>query len=221
MSFRQPKDEILSRARSPEDKNRVREALIAAGRKLFAENPPASVSLRKIAAEAGYAPGTVYQYFANHQELFSAVRAHDMQASTDALRKQISRTRDPGRRVVKLFVATADYWMNHMDDFMIIFPSPNRIAPASPAGMPFGSSPVVEQSLKLYYETVDDFFKTLPQAPMPSKLAADMLMAAVHGTIIFPHMTRTMDWSDIRTMVSQLVTAVVKQWQDQAPETGN
>ena len=55
MSFRQPKDEVLSRARSPEDKHKVREALIAAGRKLFTENPPSSVSLRRIAAEAGYA----------------------------------------------------------------------------------------------------------------------------------------------------------------------
>ncbi len=218
MSYRQPKDEVLSRARSPEDKHKVREALIAAGRKLFTENPPSSVSLRRIAAEAGYAPGTVYQYFANQQELFAAVRAHDMHASTEELRRQIARTRDPARRVVKLFVTTAEYWLDHMDDFMVIFPAPGRVVP-TPSGIPFGRSPVVQQSLKLYYETVDELFQSLPHPPMSSRLATDMLMAAVHGTIIFPYMTRTMEWSDTRTMVNKLVTTLVKQWQDQQPVT--
>lgn len=43
-------------------------------------------------------------------------------------------------------------------------------------------------------------------------LAADMLMAAVHGTIVFPCMTRTMDWSDTWSMVKKLVTTIVMQW---------
>ena len=49
---------------------------------------------------------------------------------------------------------------------------------------------------------------------MPPRLAADMLMAAVHGMIVFPCMTRTMDWSDTRTMVKKLVTTLVLQWGD-------
>ena len=37
-------------------------------------------------------------------------------------------------------------------------------------------------------------------------------MAAVHGTIVFPCMTRTMDWSDTRTMVVKLVEAMLQAW---------
>ena len=62
MSFREPKNEVLSRARTPEDKAKVRDAFIAAGRRLLAEGDPSRVSLRMIAAEAGYAPGAIYQY---------------------------------------------------------------------------------------------------------------------------------------------------------------
>jgi AcrR family transcriptional regulator len=212
MSFRQSKTDVLSRARSPEDKGKVREAFINAGRKLFAEHPPSEVSLRKIAAEAGYAPGSIYQYFSDQRELFAHIRMHDMHAATEELRKKIARTRDPAKRVTKLFVATAEYWLDHMDDFLVIFPAPGRRTVPLPGGVLFGRSPVVQESLKLYYETVEDFFRTLPHPPMPPRLAADMLMAAVHGTIVFPYMTRTMEWSDTRTMVVRLVNTVVRQW---------
>ena len=213
MTFRHPDNEVLSRVRSPEDKNKVREAFIAAGRKLFAENPPAGVSLRRIAGEAGYAPGTIYQYFADQQELFAEIRAHDMHASTEELRRRIARTRDPARRLIKLFVATAEYWLDHMDDFLVIFPAPAlRPLPSTSNGVPFGRTRVVQESLQLYYETVDAFFKTLPRPPMATRLATDLLMAAVHGSIVFPHMTRTMEWSDIRAMVTKLVTTIVEQW---------
>lgn len=214
MSFRHPKNETLSRARSPEDKAKVREAFIAAGRKLFAEEGPSGVSLRRIAAEAGYAPGSIYQYFADQQDLFFQIRAHDMHAATEQLRQLIARTRDPAKRVEKLFLGTAEYWLSHMEEFLIIFPAPSTRAPApSPAGsLPFGRSPVVQDSLRLYYETVEAFFDTLAHPPMPPRLAADMLMAAVHGTIVFPCMTRTMDWSDTWSMVKKLVTTVVMQW---------
>lgn len=220
MPFRHPKTEVLSRARTPEDKARVREAFIAAGRRLFAQEDPSRISVRRIAAEAGYAPGAVYQYFAHQQDLFFQIRAHDMHAATEELRQLIARTRDPAKRVQKLFIGTADYWLSHMEEFLIIFPAPSARASAPVAeGVPFGKSEVVRDSLDLYYETVDEFFKTLPHPPMPARLAADMLIAAVHGTIVFPCMTRTMDWSDTRTMVTKLVTTMVHQWATTKPTT--
>lgn len=214
MSFRHPKNDVLSRARTPEDKARVREAFIAAGRKLFAEEEdPSRISLRRIAAEAGYAPGAIYQYFAHQQDLFFQIRAHDMHAATLELRQLIGRTRDAARRVEKLFIGAADYWLSHMDEFLMIFPAASIAPSPSPAGgQPFGQSPVVMESLELYYETVEALWATLAAPPMPARLATDMLIAAVHGTIVFPCMTRTMEWSDTRMMVTKLVTTIVRQW---------
>jgi AcrR family transcriptional regulator len=214
MSFRHPRSEVLSRARTPEDKAKVRDAFIAAGRKLLAEEEdPSRISLRRIAAEAGYAPGAIYQYFADQQDLFFQIRAHDMRAATQELRRVIARTRDPARRVEKLFIGAADYWLGHMDEFLTIFPAAStRASPPPTGGTPFGQSPVVLESLDLYYETVEGWWETLSSPPMPARLAADMLIAAVHGTIVFPCMTRTMDWSDTRLMVTKLVTTIVRQW---------
>jgi AcrR family transcriptional regulator len=213
MSFRHPKSEVRSRARTVEDKEQVRQAFIAAGRKLFALNPASEVSLRKIAAEAGYAPAAIYQYFADQQELFFHVRAHEMQAATDQLRKSIARTRDPARRVQRLFEGAAAYWLDHMDEFLLTFPAPAaRPAGPAPGGIPFGQSPEVQDALRLHYETVDAYFKTLPEPPISSRLATDILMAAVYGSIVFPNMARTMVWSDVMTMQRHLVATLLKGW---------
>ena len=219
MSFRPVKPEVLSRARTPEDKAKVREAFSAAGRKLLAEGDPSTVSLRSIAAEAGYAPGSIYQYFADQQDLFFHIRAHDMHASTEELRQMIARLRSPLKRVQKLFTGTADYWLDHVEEFLVIFPAPavDRSVALSSAGVPFGKSAAAQDSLQLYYTTVDEYFQTLAKPPMNARLATDILMAAVHGMVVFPLMTRSMDWSDTRLMVKHLVHSVVADWGKSGP----
>ena len=214
MSFRPSKPVVLSRARTPEDKAKVREAFIDSGRKLFADEAPATVSLRRIAAAAGYAPGSIYQYFENQQDLFFHIRSHDMHVSTEQLRQLVARVRSPVKRVLRLFIGTADYWLEHMNEFLMVFPAPSadRVPAVRSASVPFGKSAAAQDGLKLYRDVVDEYFQTLERPPMNAHLASDILIAAVHGMIVFPCMTRTMDWSDTRVMVKRLVTSVVSDW---------
>jgi AcrR family transcriptional regulator len=216
MSFRQPSSEVRSRARTPDDKEKVKAAFIAAGQRLAGEEGMAAVSLRRVATEAGYAPGAIYQYFRDQQDLFLHIRASEMEAATQRFRRVVARTADPAERVKKLFIGTADYWLSHMDDFLVIFPSPGARAPSDG----FAQSQAVREILALYYATVDALFETIPRAPLASRAAADLLLAAVHGTVLFPHMTPGMPWTRTRTMVRTLVTTMVDQWvaQGQAPK---
>ena len=71
MTFRSATRNDKGRAHSPEDKARVRQAFIDAGKQLMRTEEPESVSLRRIASAAGYSPGTIYQYFHDHRELLS------------------------------------------------------------------------------------------------------------------------------------------------------
>ena len=202
-----------TRARSDEDKTRVREVFIAAGRDLFAREDPARVSLRRVASAAGYAPAAIYRYFKDQQELFAYIREHDMQQAAERLARVCARTRDPVERTRRLFRATVDYWLEHIDHFLVLFPAPRAEAPPVAQGaQPFGRSAVVQQMLALYYDTVQAMFDSLPRAPLPPRLAADTLLASVHGTLVFPLMTRTMAWSDRRQMARLLIDTVVDAW---------
>ena len=94
-----------ARARTEEQKKDVRDNLIAVGRHLFAVEDPSTVSLRKIAAEAGYSPGTVYKYFRDQHELFIAIREQDMSRVVDNLEKIAKRVADPKERLRLVFLA--------------------------------------------------------------------------------------------------------------------
>ena len=205
-----PEEKI--RARSSEEKARVREAIIAAGRELFSRESPEQVSLRRIAAAAGYTPAAIYRYFKDQQELFAYIRERDMHDAVDFLCHLIARKRDPKQRVLALFIGTADYWLEHMDEFVVLFPAAGAPRPDADETQPFGRSAVVQRLLALYYDAVQALFESLPRPPMPHRLAADTLLAAVHGSLVFPLMTPTMEWSDRRTMVHKLVTSVVSHW---------
>ncbi len=201
------------RAHRDEDKAKVRQAFVEAGRQLMATEDPAKVSLRAIAARAGYSPGSIYQYFQDHQALLIAIREVDMNAATDRFEDIARRIKDPVERVRELFLGTVAYWLAHLDQFDVLFSRPPSRPPLiDREGVPFGQSPAVLRSLGVYYAAVEALFATLPSPPMPARLAADTLIATTHGIVSFPRHTRTMQWSDTEAMAKAAVEALLAAW---------
>jgi AcrR family transcriptional regulator len=121
-----------SRAKTDESKRDVRDAFISVGRHLFAIEDPSQVSLRRIAAEAGYSPGTIYKYFRDQHELFIAIREEDMARVVDDQERIAKQTTDPEERVRKVFLRAARHWLSHPDQFRVLFAiRPGRTATLS------------------------------------------------------------------------------------------
>jgi AcrR family transcriptional regulator len=64
-----------------------RGAILEAARRVAAREGAGELSLRAVAAEAGYAPASVYEYFRNRAELVLALGAEDMGSLARALRE--------------------------------------------------------------------------------------------------------------------------------------
>jgi hypothetical protein len=112
---------------------------------------------------------------------------------------------------------TVEYWLNHIDQFDVLFSPPLKQPPVPVAdGQPFGQTAIVVRALNVYYGAVEAFFDSLPAHPVPHRLAADALLAAVHGIIQFPRMTRTMQWSDIASMAEVVIDGMLDHWTAQA-----
>ena len=64
-----------------------RGSILAAARRVAEARGPAELSLRAAAAEAGYAPATVYAYFRNRAELVLALAADELGSLSRAMRE--------------------------------------------------------------------------------------------------------------------------------------
>jgi AcrR family transcriptional regulator len=213
---------LKTRAKSDQAKTEVRAAFIAAGRALLSKDGSAEVSLRSIAAAAGYTPGAIYQYFGDHRELLMAIREEDMLAAVVAVEGIAARQKDPERRVKEVFLGVARYWLENFDHYLILFSlPPNKPPISSRDGVPFGRSPVVVRSYSLYDRIVRELFKTYERPPVPVKQAVDSLIAAVHGIIAFPKHTRTMDWTDTLVMTELVIDALLLSWRINGSRRGS
>jgi AcrR family transcriptional regulator len=213
LSKRIPGSGGLGRAKTPEDKAQVRQAFINAGRRLLAHEHPSQVSLRRIATEAGYTPASIYKYFKDHRALFVAVRENDLAAAAEYFEKVAAGVKDPLERLRQVSIRSIDYWLSRPEQFDFLFSMAGKGEPAGEDGEPgFGESPVVTRTLGVYYDAVDALFATLPEPPLPNRLAGDTLIAAIYGVVLVPRTTPTKHWSDIYKMVEVIVDTIVKSW---------
>jgi AcrR family transcriptional regulator len=202
-----------SRATSAQGKSDVRALFIATGRRLLAVKGTEEISLRSIAAAAGYSPGTIYQYFSDHRSLLLAIREEDMLTAVIAFERIAAKEPDPELRVQKVFLGVARYWLANFDQFQTLFSlSPYKQVPKDHTGIPFGRSAVVVRSYSLYDKIIRDLFATYQTPPVDVKCAVDSLIAAVHGIVSFPMYTRTMDWTDPLIMTDAVIRAQLTAW---------
>ena len=73
-------NEVLSRRVERKTRQRAanRAAILEAAKRVAAREGAGALSLRAVAAEAGYAPASVYEYFRNRGELVLALAAEDL-----------------------------------------------------------------------------------------------------------------------------------------------
>jgi AcrR family transcriptional regulator len=200
-----------ARARTDEQKKEVRDDLIVVGRHLFAIEDPSTVSLRKIATEAGYSPGTVYKYFRDQHELFIAIREQDMSRVVDNLEKIAHRVEDPEHRLRAVFLAAVKHWLKYPDQFRVLF----AIRPeqsVKEGRPPFGQSAVVLRSYALYRQLVDALFETYASPPCSPRFATDTMIASTHGIIAFTLHTHTLEWSNPSKMAEEVLNGLLLSW---------
>jgi len=213
LSKRTPGSGSLSRAKTPEDKAKVRQAFVDAGRRLLAQEDASQVSLRRIAAEAGYSPASIYQYFDDQRALFVAVREDDLTAAAEYFEEVASGVTDPIERVRQVSLRSIDYWLSRPEQFDFLFAMAGKKTDiADDDEMRFGESPVVMRALNVYYHAVDALFDALPEPPLPNRLAGDTLIAAIYGVVLVPRTTPTKRWSDTCRMVELTVDAIIDNW---------
>ncbi|WP_161628879.1 TetR/AcrR family transcriptional regulator [Solimonas flava] len=106
--------------RDPEQEQRVRTELVAAARRLFADEGFEAVSMRRIADAAGCGAMTLYGYFRSKNDLLRHIW-DDFFVEMFAQIARVTKRGTPRERLRKACLAYIDYWCAHPERYRMVF----------------------------------------------------------------------------------------------------
>ncbi len=110
--------EALRLSRKERERQRVREDILEAALAVFARSGYHRATIEDIARQAGYATGSIYNYFKNKQHLFTSL----VQRVFEQMRERMDRVFDGGTD----FESTLDAMLDAAADFSVETVSANR-----------------------------------------------------------------------------------------------
>jgi AcrR family transcriptional regulator len=122
----------MPKALSEQDAEAFRERICQAAARLFVEEGPAAVSMRRIAAELGCGTMTPYRYFASKEQIVTAVRTRGMHRFSEALERALDTPGDGRTRSRAVRDAYIDFARRETATYRLMFeyPEPRRDDPA-------------------------------------------------------------------------------------------
>lgn len=123
-----------------------RRSILEAARALVLASGHEAVSLRSVAARAGYSPASLYEYFGGREELLAEVAGGASRTLTAALASASARVRTGPEALVEVGLAYVRFAREHPEDFALLFSSMASRRRSLAEGVPAGSSYAVVQS---------------------------------------------------------------------------
>lgn len=189
-----------SRARTPEEQDRVRERFIECARSVFSKDGASGLTMRRLAAEAGYSPGTIYLYFPSRQDLLREVWKEDITALFRTLSEAVDAAgADPVQRLRALFRAYADFWFARPDHFKAMFLEVDRQYVRERAA--FAEDPSVQEIQKFLLAEIERAMTAGAIRDNDVAVAAHSILAAVHGVVSLHISNPGFPWADRWQMV--------------------
>ncbi len=94
--------------------SRTRQLLLDAAAEEFARQGYARANINRISRAAGFAKGTIYNYFASKRELMSALIEMTAETHVDWIVRQVAEEEDPRRRLERFFEAGFAFVPRHL-----------------------------------------------------------------------------------------------------------
>ncbi len=191
-------------ALSAADKDATRARIVAAAGDLFQREGYRAISMRRLAAEAGCTPMTLYAYFAAKTDILRHIWAQLFDALFIDLARISEATRDPVKRVHAIAQAYVAYWLAHPDNYRMVFMTEGVTQPE------VGVFVADEGAAARYALFTDALKAALPRArPAELKLRTDALVCGLHGVA---HNTITISaypWAPAKRLVEVMVDGVL------------
>ncbi len=104
-----------------EARAKVRDAILDATRELFAEGGLAAISMRRVAAQVGYSPRTIYLHFADKDDLLSELIEVEVGRLADRLEVALASEEDPREGLLSVARAYVRFALDRPHAYEAIF----------------------------------------------------------------------------------------------------
>ncbi len=169
--------------RRERQKAALRDTILAAARRTFAEEGAAGLTMRRIADAIEYSPGTLYLYFANREEIALVLVREGFEKLLAAFAPALT-VADPVERLRALGRAYVDFGLDDPQTYELIFMVDAKFvyavlgsAEPNPAGEPG------QRAFDLLAATVAEAVAQGEFRPVDPARAADALWASLHGVV--------------------------------------
>lgn len=194
------------RARSAEEQEQVRRRFVDCARRVFAEAGAHGLTMRRLAAEAGYSPGTIYLYFPSRQDLLREVWKEDTVALQDRFRQVLAQG-TPIEQVEGLCRCWAAFWFEQPDHFKVMFLEVDRQYVTERAA--FAADESVTGLHALFVSTVEAAMQAGELPPGDAPLLTHSLLAAVHGVVALHIANPGFAWCDRQKMIDTVLDSML------------
>jgi AcrR family transcriptional regulator len=117
-------DERIKRAskkRRQQQKAETKQAILDAATALFLEHGYEGFSLRQVAVQIGYSPGTIYLYFGNKDDLLFTIADEGYQIFTNYLQEAVETSEHPREQIMAMGQAYIDFGRSYPVHYRLMF----------------------------------------------------------------------------------------------------
>lgn len=196
------------RARSPEEQEKVRRRFIDCARKVFAETGAHGLTMRRLATEAGYSPGTIYLYFPSRRDLLREVWKEDFVALRNRFAAAAAAEGTALERVHALCRTWAEFWFEQPDHFKAMFLEVERQYVSERAA--FAEDESVRDLHQLFVTHTTAAMEAGELAGKDPILLTHSLLAAIHGVVALHIANSGFPWSARTAMIDTVVGAMLR-----------
>lgn len=181
-TVRQQKSRGGKKARPVEDVEAVRARILLAARRLILRHGLHALSMRKLAAQVRYAPGTIYLYFKNREAIARELCINGYRELLACLQATAQPGDDPAANMHRLCTAYLQFGLTQPETYRLIFvDEPEYLAAV------FAQRPADDPATQAY-ELLVDAARAIPMAGKPRSRAsavelAEACWAAMHGIV--------------------------------------
>ncbi len=169
---------------------------------LFHEEGYGSVSMRRVAAEAGCAPMTLYAYFSSKADILAQIWGRFFVELFADLNRTARRIPDPVRRVKAVSRRYVDYWLTHPERYRMVFMTEGVTQPEVGAF-------IGESEVPAHYALFANMLRDAGVEEARQKIMSETLICAING-IAHSHITMSdYRWEPAERLVDAITSAIL------------